>query len=91
MLSKLSAWVNKTSQALGGKRAKTMLDTYAMTGLISPKVVKLLGLFVNFEGEAPKGKLSNKAVITALLSLDRTLGRKVDATAVALSLILDED
>jgi len=91
MLSKLSAWVNKTSQTLGGKRAKTILDTYAMTGLISPKVVKLLELFVSFDGKAPKGKVSNKAVITALLNLDRTLGRKVDATAVALSLLLDGD
>ena len=90
MLSRLSDWVNDTSQVLGGQRTKTMLDTYAMTGLISPNVVKLLGLFVSFDdGEATEGKISSKAILTALLNLDKTLGRKVDATAVALSLLLD--
>jgi len=90
MLSRLSEWVNNATQTLGGQRTKTMLDTYAMTGLISPNVIKLLGLFVSFDdGEAPGGKVSNKAILTALLNLDRVLGRKVDATAVALSLLLD--
>jgi len=90
MLSRLSEWVNNATQTLGGQRTKTMLDTYAMTGLISPNVIKLLGLFVSFDdGETPGGKVSNKAILTALLNLDRVLGRKVDATAVALSLLLD--
>ncbi len=89
MLAKLSAWVNSTSRTLGGKKAKAMLDTYAMTGLVSPNVVRLLQLFVKFDGQAPRGKVPNKAILTALVSLDRALGRRVDPTAMALSLLLD--
>ena len=89
MLAKLSAWVNSTSRVLGGKRTKAMLDTYAMSGLVAPNLVRLLGLFVKFDSPAPKGKVPNKALLTALLNLDRALGRKVDPTTMALSLLLD--
>jgi len=89
LLAKLSGWVNSTSRVLGGKRAKAMLDTYAMSGIVSPNVVRLLGLFVKFDSPAPKGKVSNKTLLTALLNLDRALGRKVDPTTMALSLLLD--
>ena len=60
-----------------------------MTGLVSPNVVRLLQLFVKFDGQAPRGKVPNKAILTALVSLDRALGRRVDPTAMALSLLLD--
>jgi hypothetical protein len=92
LLAKLATWANAAVNRMGGKRAKAILETYVMTGLISSNVARLLEVFVTFEGRGkPAGKLATRDVLTTLMNLDKILGRKVDATAVALSLLLEGD
>ena len=90
LLAKLATWANAAVKRMGGKRAKAILETYVMTGLISSNVARLLEVFVTFDGRGrPAGKLATRDVLTTLMNLDKILGRKVDATAVALSLLLE--
>ena len=92
LLAKLATWANAAVKRMGGKRAKAILETYVMTGLISSNVARLLEVFVTFDGRGrPAGKLATRDVLATLMNLDKILGRKVDATAVALSLLLEGD
>jgi len=92
LLAKLATWANDAVKKLGGERAKAILETYVMTGLLSSDVAKLLEVFVAFDAKSkPQGKLATRDVLSTLMNLDKILGRKVDATAVALSLLLDGD
>jgi hypothetical protein len=92
LLAKLATWANAAVKRMGGKRAKAILETYVMTGLISSNVARLLEVFVTFDSRGrPTGKLATRDVLTTLMNLDKILGRKVDATAVALSLLLEGD
>ena len=78
---------------LGGKRAKAVLEVYVMTGLLSTNVSKVLQLFVSFDGQEPAGagEVPMREILNSILQLDKVLGRQVDPTAVALSLLLDGD
>ena len=89
LLAGLANWANTTIRKMGGKRAKAILEVYVMTGLISADVSRLLQLFVSFDGKGSSRKPAMKDVLSSLMLLDKVLGRQVDATAMALSLLLD--
>jgi hypothetical protein len=90
-LAGLANWANGAVKIMGGKRAKAVLDVYAMTGILPQNVAKVLQVFVPFDGSQPPSSsdVPMRELLQSLLQLDKVLGRQVEPTAVALSLLLD--